>query len=124
MPCDTIRGNVYDENLRQTRRQTITERKREIVATVDTLAKKLADGSVKAVVSKQGAIAFAGLNAADRNGVTDACAYRRLLVSGSPLAKAKLAQAEMLAGRSVDKQVIGQGTHSHDGGVSWHDSKG
>ena len=46
------------------------------------------------------------------------------MISGSPLAKMKIAQAELLAGRTVDKQVIGQGAHSHDGGKTWHNHKG
>ena len=33
-------------------------------------------------------------------------------------------QAEQLAGRSVSRQVVSQGAHSHDGGRSWHDHKG
>jgi hypothetical protein len=34
-----------------------------------------------------------------------------------------IAKAEQVAGRSVNRQVVGQGVHSHDGGESWH-SKG
>jgi hypothetical protein len=60
---------------------------------------------------------------AERDGVTDACAYRRILVSGSALAKEAILKAEIRAGRSVDKLVIGQGAHSHDGGRTWHDHK-
>jgi hypothetical protein len=36
------------------------------------------------------------------------------------LAKAKIAQAEMLSGRSINKQAVGAGVHSHDGGATWH----
>jgi hypothetical protein len=25
-----------------------------------------------------------------------------------------------MAGRTVNKQIIGQGVHSHDGGQTWH----
>lgn len=76
-------------------------------------------GRVKVKVGPQGAIAFDGWNE-NRNRVTDACAYRRLMVEGSALAKNAIARAEQLAGRTVDKQVIGQGVHSHDGGQTWH----
>jgi hypothetical protein len=72
-------------------------------------------------VGPQGGIAFDGLSDAERDGVTDACAYRRLMVSGSALAKAAIARAEQLAGRSVDRRVVGHGVHSHDGGRTWHD---
>jgi len=33
-------------------------------------------------------------------------------------------RAEAMSGRSVNKQVIGQGAHSHDNGRTWHDHKG
>ena len=100
--------------------QTITERKQEVKEAVEALARGLANGSIKAVVSKEGAIAFAGFLDSERRRVTDGCAYRRLLVSGSGLAKAAVARAEASAGRSVSKQVVGQGLHSHDGGKTWH----
>jgi hypothetical protein len=113
MPCDT-----------QTKKnQTLSERKTEVRATVEVLSKALAAGTVKAVIGAQGAIAFAGLTDQQRNGVTDACLYRRIMASGSAMARARIAQAERLAGRSVSKQIIGQGIHSHDNGASWH-SKG
>lgn len=103
--------------------QTIQQRADEVRKVVDRLQRGLASGSVKAKVGPQGAIAFDGLTDAERDGVTDACAYRRLLISGSALSKAAIARAEQLAGRSVDKQVIGQGAHTHDGGVTWHKHK-
>ena len=109
MPCDTVPFTAA---------QTLTERKLQVKETVDALAKALVRGDVKATVGPQGAIAFGGWQ--DRKGITDACAYRRIMATGSALAKAKLAQAEQLAGRSVSKQVIGQGTHSHDGGHTFH----
>jgi hypothetical protein len=103
--------------------QTIQQRAEEIRKAVDRLSKGLTNGSVKAVVSPKGAIAFTGLTEAERDGVTDACAYRRIMVSGSALAKEAILKAEIRAGRSVDKQVIGQGAHSHDNGLTWHDHK-
>lgn len=99
--------------------QTIQQRAVEVRAAVERLAKALVSGQVKAVVGSNGGVAFQGFDA-DRDGVTDACAYRRLMVSGSALAKAKLAQAEQIAGRSINRQAIGQGLHSHDGGKTWH----
>ena len=110
MPCDrTLKAG-----------QSITQRKEEILRAVDRLQKGLANGTVKARVGPQGSIAFVGLSEADRAGVTDACAYRRIMVSGSALARAAIVRAEQLAGRTIDKQVIGQGVHSHDGGRTWH----
>jgi hypothetical protein len=114
MPCDR----------RLKPKQTPQQRAAEIRAAVDKLAQRLTSKTVKAKVGPQGAIAFDGWNEAERNGVTDACAYRRLLVSGSALALAEIARAEQMAGRSVNKQAVAVGTHSHDGGHTWHDHKG
>lgn len=117
MPCDT----------RLKTGQTIQQRAAEIRTATDKIAQLVANGFAKVKISPQGAIAFDGIPDADRDGVTDACAYRRLLATGSALALAKIAQAEMLAGRAVDKRVIGQGVHAHSdgkGGLIWHDHKG
>lgn len=114
MPCDT----------RLKTGQTISQRKAEVLKAVERLQQALVSGRVKAKVGPQGAIAFDGLTEAERDGVTDACAYRRIMVTGSALAKAAIARAEQLAGRSVDRQVVGQGAHSHDGGRTWHGHKG
>jgi len=84
----------------------------------------LTNGRIRVIVSRQGAIAFAGLTEKERDGVTDACLYRRLMATGSSLAKQAIARAEALAGRTVDRQVVAQGMHSHDGGASWHGQKG
>ena len=103
--------------------QSVQQRADEVRKIVTKIDAAIAQGRVKPVVGKQGAIAFVGITDDERDGVTDACAYRRILVSGSALTKAALQRAELLAGRSVDKQVIGQGAHSHDGGRTWHDHK-
>ena len=110
MPCDTALQP----------RQTLQERAAEVRRSVSTLDALLKKRRVKPRVGPQGAIAFDGWDNKDRDGVTDACAYRRIMATGSSLAKAEIAKAEMLAGRSVDKKVIGQGVHSHDGGETWH----
>ena len=78
-------------------------------------------GRVKPIVGPQGAITFQGWTDEDRCAVTDACAYRIIMVSGSALAKAAIARAEQLAGRTVDRSAIAHGVHSHDGGRTWHD---
>lgn len=114
MACDT----------RLKPRQTLQQRADEVRRVVARLSDLLSRGLVKPKVGPQGAIAFDGLSEQDRDGVTDACAYRRLMVTGSALAKAAIARAELIAGRAVDKHVIGHGAHSHDGGHTWHDHKG
>jgi hypothetical protein len=104
--------------------QTITERKQEIREAVATLSRLLAAGSIKPIIGPQGAVAFQGWMDQDRRRVTDACAFRLIMATGSPLAKAKIAAAEALSGRTVDRRVVAHGAHSHDGGRSWHAHKG
>lgn len=114
MPCDrSLKKN-----------QTLQERAQEIRKVVDLLGKGLANGRIKTRIGPQGAIAFEGLTEAERDGVTDACAYRRLLASGSPMALAAITRAEQMAGRTIDRQAVAIGAHSHDGGRSWHAHKG
>jgi hypothetical protein len=111
MPCDT----------RRKRGQSISLRKQEVAQVAADVNSLIAAGKVKPKIDKKtGAIAFEGIDPNLRDDVTDACIYRRIMVSGSALAKAKIAQAEALAGRTVNRQVIGQGVHSHDGGETWH----
>jgi hypothetical protein len=109
MPCDTPR-----------RQQTIGERALEVRAAIAALDRALLRRQVRVVVGPQGAIAFTGWGAQERNGVTDACAYRRIMATGSTLAKLEIMKAEQLAGRSVDRSVVNAGTHSHDGGQTWN----
>jgi hypothetical protein len=113
MPCDT--------KLRKG--QSLSQRKAEVREALAKLNQAIIAGRVKPVIGQQGAIAFAGWADEERSAVTDACAFRMLMTSGSALAKAAITRAEQLAGRSIDRRVIAQGTHSHDGGHSWHDHK-
>jgi hypothetical protein len=115
MACDTRL------KYRNGRQQTISERKDEVRRATERFVSGLKAGRVKALVDKKtGAIAFSGLTEDERDGVTDACAYRRILSSGSQLAIQAILKAEQLAGRSVNRQVVAQGYHSHDGGETWH----
>ena len=118
MPCDTRLKNNYRNTQR---RQTLSERAAEVRQIAIDVNSLIAAGKVKPVIDKlTGAIAFQGLDDNIRDGATDACIYRRIMVTGSSLAKAKLAQAEAVAGRTVNKQALGQHVHSHDGGGTWH----
>lgn len=111
MPCDT----------RLKPKQTIQERAQEVRNAVANAVKRMAQGKVKVLVDRAtGAVAFDGLDNGERDGVTDACMYRRIMAGTSPLARAAIARAEALAGRAVDRKAIAQGVHSHDGGKSWH----
>ena len=109
---------VCDTRLR--RGQSFDDRKREVRKVTETVASGLANGRIGVKIGPDGAIAFTGLSDEDRNGVTDACAYRRVMSTGSALAKAAIAKAEMLAGKKVNKETVASGLHSHDGGSTWH----
>src|SRR5271165_3279289 len=110
MPCESMKKPG----------QTLQQRAAEVRAMVERLSAALASGRARAVVGPRGQVAFTGLSDRERDGVTDACAYRRLMVSGGALARAAVARAEQLAGRSIDRKTVAQGTHSHDGGHTWH----
>ena len=110
MPCDT----------RLKKNQALTERKLEVREAIAALSAALVAGRAKAVIGPQGAIAFAGWAEGASARVTDACAYRMLMATGSALAKQAIARAEQLSGRSVNRQAINSGWHSHDGGASFH----
>jgi hypothetical protein len=113
MPCDTKRLP----------NQSLTERKVEITKAVDKLAAALAAGKVKPVVGAKGGIAFPGWTEGQVSRVTDNCGYRKIMSSGSALAKLAIERAEMMAGRKVDRQAVAQGLHTHGDGV-WHNHKG
>jgi len=113
---------VCDTRLRE--RQSLGERKEEVKKALTQLEKLIAAGKVSVRVGTEGigkgAVAFKGWADNERSGISDGCAYRLLMATGSQLTKMKLAQAQQLSGVSVNRQVIGQGVHSHDGGATWH----
>jgi hypothetical protein len=111
MACDT----------RLKPRQTIQERAKEVREAVERLQAAIQAGRVKVVVDKAtGALAFTGWDANSRDGITDGCAYRRIMSTGSAMSKMLIAKAEQMAGRTVNKQAVAQGHHSHDNGLTWH----
>lgn len=103
-------------------KQSIQQRAEEIRTVVAKVTAGLASGKITAKIGPTGGIAFVGLSEAERDGVTDNCCYRRILATGSALAKAAIAKAEALAGRSVDKMAVAHGHHTHGDGV-WHTHK-
>lgn len=112
MPCDrTLKP-----------RQTIQQRAEEIRTVVARLQNALVTGRVKPKIGPTGGIAFVGLTDDERDGVTDSCIYRRILATGSALAKLAIQKAEVLAGRTVDRQSVALGHHTHDG-ENWHTHK-
>lgn len=84
------------------------------------LERALATGGASVVIGSQGAIAFRGWKEADRGGLSDLCAYRKLAASNSAELRRAVARAEAMSGRKLDPRAVASGTHSHDGGGSWH----
>lgn len=109
MPCDTRKSRPD---------QTLTERKEEVREAIAKLVAALASGRARAVIGPTGGIAFQGWTEEDRGRVSDVCAYRMILSSGSASAKAAIARAEALSGRSVSREAVAAGHHMH--GDHWH----
>lgn len=109
MACETMKAP----------NQTFAERIAEVRSVLGLVDRGLLKRKIKPVVGANGAITFTGLAAEDRRSVSDACIYRRIMATGSSLAKAEIARAEQLSGRSVNRQVLAAGVHSHDGGTTW-----
>lgn len=109
MACDT----------RTLKNQTFAQRKDQVRAAIANLNTLLIARRIKPVIGPQGAITFQGWSEQDRGAVSDACAYRLIMATGSALARAEIAKAETMAGRTVDRAVVNNGTHSHDSGVTW-----
>jgi hypothetical protein len=93
-------------------------RKTQIEQAMDRLTKALEAGTVKVKVGPTGALAFVGTW--QRDGISDTCAYRKLLAASSPALRLALARGEAMAGRKVDPRMIAAGEHSHDNGHTWH----
>lgn len=110
MPCDT----------RLKRNQTISERAVEVRGVTNKVMSGILQSRIKVKIGPQGAIAFEGLTDGERDGVTDACIYRRIMATGPVTVKAAIQRAEQLSGRSINREAITQGHHSHDGGKTWH----
>jgi hypothetical protein len=112
MPCDT-------RTVRQG--QTLDQRKTEVRSAVAALSAALVSGRAKAIIDKaSGAIAFQGWIEGREAQVSDACAYRYILATGSALAKQMIARAEQLAGRTVNREALRQGVHGHEHGGHMH----
>lgn len=107
MPCDTR------QNLTQVERNAMAEALKRLNTALEL-------GSVKVVIGRQGAVAFAGWAPDARAGLSDLCAYRRLAASNSPALRKALGRAEAMAGRQLDSRMLTAGIHSHDHGQTWH----
>ncbi len=100
--------------------QTLAERMAEVTRALKELELKIAAGAVKVAIGQNGAVALTGWSAADRSGVSDACAVRALMLEGSMVLRLALQRAELLSGRKMNVNAVASGVHSHDGGRTWH----
>jgi len=108
MPCDTVlRPN-----------QTLAARVSQIDAALKRLESSLQAGKVAIGIAPNGAIVFKGW--ADRDDVTDVCAYRTLTAGNSWALRQAVARAEAMQGRKVNALAVAAGHHSHDGGKTWN----
>lgn len=110
MPCNT----------KLKAKQTVAQRAREVRKAGEAIDKLIAAGKAGIKVDRRtGGVTFTGIPEDVRDGMTDVCIIKKIWTSGSHQAKQALAKAERAAGRSVNKQAIEQGLHSHDGGKTW-----
>lgn len=98
--------------------QTLSQRMTQVEAALKRLEAALTLGSVKVTIGASGGVAFAGW--ADRDGISDVCAYRSLAVANSWALRQAVARAEAMSGRKLNPQAVAAGLHSHDGGGTWH----
>lgn len=110
MPCDT----------RLKKGQTISQRATEVRAVTNKVMSGILQSRIKIKVGPTGAVAFEGISEGEKDGVTDACIYRRIMVSGPATVKAAIERAAQMQGRTISRQAITAGHHSHDGGETWH----
>lgn len=97
--------------------QTLAERMAETKAALGRLERSLTVGQVKVAIGPNGAVVFLGW--ADRDDLSDVCAYRSLSAMGSHALRQAVARAESASGRKVNAGAVAAGFHSHDGGHSW-----
>ena len=110
MPCDT----------QIPREMTPEQRAAQIDKAVRALEQELMTGGVQVILGPDGAIAFGGWADQNRKGVSDVCAYNKLVQQGSSALQMAIQQAEALSGVSFNQQAVATGRHSHDGGHTWH----
>jgi hypothetical protein len=104
---------------RRRRGQSLSVRQKEVKDVISKIAGRILQEKTKIVIDKfTGAVAFTGIDDI-RDDVTDACVFRALMISGPMTVKLAIQKAEALAGRTVSKEALAQGVHSHDGGQSW-----
>lgn len=75
-------------------------------------------GSVEVIVAKgTGAFALKGWGAADREDISDLCAYRALM--NTPEMRRAVMRAQVMSNTPLSARAVASGVHSHDGGKTW-----
>ena len=97
--------------------QTLEARMTQVQAALKRLEASLQNGSVKVGIAPNGAVTFQGW--ADRDYVSDVCAYRTLAAGNSWALRQAVARAEAMSGKKVNARAVEAGWHSHDGGSTW-----
>ena len=108
MPCDTPKQGVSP-----------AERRSQIAAALKALEEQLTSGAVTVTIGPGGALAFRSWTR-DRREVSDVCAARALLKANSWALRKAIAGAEARGGVKFAASALAAGTHSHDGGETWH----
>lgn len=85
---------------------------------VERLRGFLAAGTVQVVIGRNGALAFKGWTAEQRQGVADVCAYRQ--IANTPEMRRAVMRAEAMSGAKLNLQAVAAGVHSHDEGATWN----
>ena len=99
--------------------QTLAQRIDQVKASLKRLEQYLATGSVRVVIAPNGAVTFAGWSTAERDDLSDVCAYRTLAHENSYVLRQAVMRAEAMSGRKVNPQAVAAGFHSHDHGRTW-----
>lgn len=109
MPCDT-------RPLR--REETLAQRMERDKQRLRALEQALLSGLAKFKIGPTGSVAIEGWSTADRDGITDLCAFRTLRAQNSWAARQALAKAEAQGGRRLNEAAVAAGHHAHGG--DWH----
>lgn len=99
--------------------QTLAQRGVAVKSALAKLEAALKAKKASVVIGANGAVAFKGWNAGERDDVSDVCALRILQAQGSWELRQAIAKAEAISGRKVNMMAVVSGVHSHDGGKTW-----
>lgn len=94
-------------------------RKIAVEKAMEEIKKRIKEKEIRMQISEEGAVAFILPADVDRSRMTDGCIYRRLVRENSWEFRNMVAEAEARTGRRVNIATVNNGTHSHDGGVTW-----